>query len=158
VLLSGLLGPAIAGACMLVLVRRYGQSRTALFILATALFATLIFWAGDNFTQISVLGFGIVVSGIAVKAGPFIRAVSAHIIALAFCLNAVADFGYFFMNSTNLEINGGKSDTTALADIIGGPHIFWALVPSVLSILILYTAFKLSGGFGNTRSKLKSVS
>lgn len=148
VLLSGLLGPAIAGGLMLILTRRFGRSRPALLILAAALFATLILWAGDNFTRISVLGFGIVVSLIAVKASPLIRSASAHVIALAFCLNAVADFSYFFMNSSNLEINGGKSDTTALADIIGGPHIFWAIVPSLLSILILFMALKLSGGFG----------
>lgn len=157
VLLTGLLGPAIAGGLMLILTRRFGHSRPALLILAAALFATLVLWAGDNFTRISVLGFALVVSVIAVKASPLIRSVSAHIIALAFCLNAVADFSYFFMNSSSLEINGGKSDTTALADIIGGPHIFWALVPSILSIIILFTAFKFSGGFGKKRSKLKLV-
>ncbi|MCF6219503.1 MAG: M50 family metallopeptidase [Robiginitomaculum sp.] len=146
VLLGGLLGPAIAGAVMLILSRRLDQSRLALFLLAGALVATLFLWAGDNFTRMSMLGFALVVSLIAFKAWPWVVAVSAHIIALAFCLNAVADFSYFFMNSADVGNYAGKSDTSALAEIIGGPHLFWALVPSVLSILILYGAFRLSNG------------
>ncbi len=144
VLFGGLLGPAIAGAVMLILVRRLGQSRLALFLLAGALLATLVFWAGDNFTRVIVFGFGLIITLIAVKAWPLIRSLSAHIIALAFCLNAVGDFNYFFMSTANVGVYSGKSDTSALAEIIGGPHLFWALVPSVLSILILYGAFKLS--------------
>lgn len=157
VLLVGLLGPAIAGGFMLVLTRRFGHSRPALLILAAALFATLVLWAGDNFTRISVLGFAVVISVIAVKARPLFRSLSAHIIALAFCLNAVADFDYFFMNSADVGAYAGKSDTSALADIIGGPHLLWALVPSILSIIILFAAFRISGGFGKKRGKLKLV-
>ena len=145
VLFGGLLGPAIAGALMLILARRLDQSRLALFLLAGALLATLVFWAGDNFTRVVVFGFCLVITSIALKAWPLVRSLSAHIIALAFCLNAVADFNYFFMNAADIGIYSGKSDTGALAEIIGGPHLFWALVPSVLSILILYGAFRLSG-------------
>jgi len=149
VLLGGLLGPACAGAIMLILARRLNQSRLTLFLLAGALIATLVLWAGDNFTRFSVLGFAIVVTAIAVKAYPLVRTLAAHIIALAFCLNAVADFSYFFMSTKKAGLDGVTTDTSALADIVGGPHIFWALVPSVLSIIILFGAFRLSGGFGH---------
>ncbi len=151
VLLGGLLGPSIAGAIMLILARRFGASRLALFLLAGALLATLLFWAGDNFTRISVLGFGVVVSAIAFKAWPLIRALSAHIIAISFCLNAVAGFDYFFMDRSDIGAYGGKSDTRALADLIGGPHLFWALVPSILSLIVLFAAFRFSGGFGKKK-------
>lgn len=147
VLFAGLLGPAIAGALMLILTRRFDQSRTALFLLAAALLATLVFWAGDNFTRVIVFGFGLIIAFIAAKAWPLVRSLSAHIIALSFCLNAVADFNYFFMSAADVGAYSGKSDTSALAEIIGGPHMFWALVPSILSILILYFAFRLSSGY-----------
>lgn len=148
VLLGGLLGPAIAGGFLLILSRRFGQSRIALFILSAALFATLVLWAGNNFTRITVLGFAVVITGIAIWGKPLLIAVLAHIIALSFCLNAVVDFGYFFMKSGNVGSYAGMSDTAALADIIGGPHIIWAIIPTLLSLLILYGAFKFSGGFG----------
>ncbi len=144
VLFVGLLGPALAGAIMLILTRRYNQSRLSLFLLAGALLATLIFWAGDGFTQAIVLGFGVIIIGIAVKAWPLIRSLSAHIIALSFCLNALADLNYYFMRAADVGNFSGKSDTAALSEIIGGPHIFWALIPSILSILILYITFRLS--------------
>ena len=148
VLFGGLLGPALAGATMLILTRRLNQSRLALFLLAGALLATLVFWAGDNFTRVIVFGFGFIITLIATKAWPLVRSLSAHIIALAFCLNAVADFSYFFMNAANVGAYSGKSDTSALAEIIGGPHLFWALVPSIMSIIILYAAFRLSKAKG----------
>ena len=151
VLLGGLLGPACAGAIMLIMTRRFNLSRLALFLLSAALIATLVLWAGDNFTRFSVLGFAIVVTVIAVKAPPLIRSLCAHIIALSFCLNAVVDFGYFFMSSKKAGLDGVVTDTSALANIVGGPHIFWALVPSILSIIILFGAFRLSGGFGHKR-------
>jgi Peptidase M50B-like len=144
VLLGGLLGPALAGAVMLILTRRLNQSRLALYLLTGGLVATLVFWAGDNFTRAIVFGFGLVITVIATKAWPLVRSLSAHIIALAFCLNAVADFNYFFMRAADVGAYSGRSDTSALAAIIGGPHLFWALVPSVLSILILYGAFRFS--------------
>ena len=152
VLFSGLLGPAIAGAILLILTRRLNQSRLALFLLAGALLATLVFWAGDNFTRVIVFGFGLIIMLIAIKAWPLVRSFSAHIIALSFCLNAVADFNYFFMRAADVGTYSGKSDTGALAEIIGGPHLFWALVPSVLSLLILYYgAFRLSSGHGRAK-------
>jgi len=144
VLFAGLLGPVIAGAIMLILTRRLGQPRTALFLLASALLATLVFWAGDNFTRAIVFGFGLIITLIALKAWPLIRSLSAHIIALSFCLNAVVDFNYFFMRAADVGTYSGKSDTSALAEIIGGPHLLWAFVPSLLSVLILYFAFRVS--------------
>ena len=153
VLLSGLLGPAIAGAVMLILARRFNQARLSLFLLAAALLATLVFWAGDNFTRMSVLGFCLVISAVAVWGKPLIRSLFALVIALSFCMNAVAQLDYFFMNDAKVGTYGGQSDTGALADIIGGPHIIWALIPSILSIIILYGAFRLSGGFGLKKNR-----
>lgn len=151
VLFGGLLGPSIAGAVMLILSRRMGQNRLALFLLAGALLATVVLWAGDLFTQVSVLGFGVVVTGIAFWGYAALRHLFAHIIAIAFCLNAVAQFDYFFIRSANVGGFAGQSDTGALANIIGGPHLLWAVIVSALSLFILYLAFKLSGGVSGKR-------
>ncbi len=146
VLLGGLLGPSIAGAIMLIMSRRLGLNRLALFLLAGALLATVVLWAGDMFTRVSVLSFGVAVTAMAFMGHRALRHLFAHIIAISFCLNAVSQFGYIFMNKANVGGYAGLSDTGVLAEIIGGPHLFWAVVVSALSLFILYLAFKLSGG------------
>ena len=151
VLLGGLLGPACAGAVMLILSRRFGFSKLALLLLTAALLATALFWAGDMFTRVTVFGFGVVVGFIALRTNPLIRTLCAHIIAIAFCLNAVTGFRYFFMSQANVGGYSVQSDTGALATIIGGPHLFWAIVPSLLSVIILLATFHFSGGLGNSQ-------
>ncbi len=146
VLFGGLLGPSLAGAFMLILSRRMGLNRLALFLLAGALLATVVLWAGDMFTRVSILSFGVTVAAMGFMGHRTLRHLFAHIIAIAFCLNAVAQFDYFFIRSTNVGGYAGQSDTGALANIIGGPHLLWAIIVSVLSLFILYLAFKLSGG------------
>lgn len=153
VLLGGLLGPACAGAIMLILSRRFGFSKLALLLLTAALLATVIFWAGDMFTRVTVLGFGVIIGFIAIRTNPLIQTLCAHIIAIAFCLNAVTGFRYFFMSQANIGGYSIQSDTGALAAIIGGPHLFWAIVPSLLSILILLATFHFSGGFGKSHKR-----
>ena len=150
VLLGGLLGPACAGAIMLILSRRFGFSKLALLLLTAALLATVIFWAGDMFTRMTVLGFGVVVGFIALRTNPLIRTLCSHIIAIAFCLNAVTGFRYFFMSQAKIGGYSVQSDTGALAELIGGPHLFWAIVPSLLSVLILLAAIYFSSGLRKT--------
>jgi len=152
VLLGGLLGPSIAGAILLIMSRRMGLNRLALYLLAGALLATVVLWAGDLFTRVTVLGFGVGVAAIALWGRAALRHLFAHIIAIAFCLNAVAQFDYIFMSSANVGGYGGLSDTGVLAEIIGGPHIFWAIIVSALSLFILYLAVKLSGGVSGKRN------
>lgn len=134
VLLGGLLGPSIAGAVMLVLSRRMGLNRLALYLLAGALLVTVVFWAGDMFTRVTVLSFGVAVTAMALMGHSALRHLFAHIIAISFCLNAVAQLDYVFMRNANVGSYAGQSDTGALADIIGG-HMFSG--PS-LSALCLY--------------------
>ncbi len=117
VLLGGLLGPAFAGAIMLILSRRLGLSKLALLLLALALSVTVMIWAGDMFTCITVLGFAIVVGLVALRTKPFIQTIFAHIIAISFCLNAVRGFHYFFMDRADVGSYSGQSDTGALAQL-----------------------------------------
>ena len=146
VVAGGLLGPAIAGALMLMAARGLNLNRMALYILAALLFATAIFWAGDGFTRMGTLVIGCFVMAIAVKGNAFICSILAHIIAISLCLSAVTRLDYFFVSNGKVEGKIHTSDTGTLADLIGGPHWFWGALLSVLSILILFLAYRISGG------------
>jgi len=146
VVCGGLLGPALAGALMLIAARGLNLNRIALYILSALLFATAVFWAGDAFTRIGTLVIGGFVMVIAVKGNAFVCSILAHIIAISLCLSAVTRLDYFFVGDANVEGKIHTSDTGTLAALIGGPHWFWGALLSALSLLILYIAYRMSGG------------
>ena len=146
VILGGLLGPAIAGGLLLMAVRGLNLNRVALYIMSALLFATAIFWAGDNFTRLGTLILGGFILMIAVKGTPSICRFLALIIAISLCLSAVTRLDYFFMKNGDIDGQLHTSDTGALADIIGGGHMLWAILLSALSLFILYASYRLSSG------------
>ncbi len=145
VILSGLLAPAFVGGGLLVLSRGFRQSRLALGLLTFGLILTGVLWAGDGFTRITVLAAGLIIGLLAFRAPPHIRQIAAQMIAISICLNAVTHIDYFFMRG---GVSGGRamtSDTGALAQIIGLPHLFWAMMLTVFSMGILYVSVRMSG-------------
>lgn len=142
VILGGLLGPAIDGGLLLIASRGLNLNRIALYILTALLFATAVFWAGDNFTRISTFAVGVFTCTIATMGAPFTCRILALMISISLCLNSVTRLDYFFMK----QAQHGKSDTAYLADIIGGGHMLWAILLSALSLLILFVSYRLSSG------------
>lgn len=146
VILGGLLGPAIAGGLLLIASRRLNLNRIALYILSALLFATALFWAGDNFTRTGTLMLGGFILVIAVKGTPFICRILALIISISLCLSAVTRLDYFFVKDGEVRGKTQTSDTGALAEILGGGHLIWAILLSALSLFILYVSYRLSSG------------
>ncbi|NNC38867.1 MAG: M50 family peptidase [Acidimicrobiales bacterium] len=146
VILGGLLGPAIAGGLLLIASRGLNLNRIALYILSALLFATALFWAGDNFTRIGTLMLGGFTLIIAVKGSPVICRALALIVAISLCLSAVTRLDYFFVKNGDINGRSHTSDTGALANIIGGGHLLWAILLSALSLFILYVSYRLSNG------------
>jgi hypothetical protein len=142
VILGGLLGPAMAGGLLLIASRRLNLNRIALYILSALLFATAIFWAGDNFTRIGTFIIGAFCFAIATMGTPIICRILALILSISLCLSSVTRLDYFFMK----QAGNGKSDTAVLTDIIGGGHMLWAILLSALSLFILYASYRLSSG------------
>jgi len=145
VLVVGLLGPSLVGAIMLIMSRGWHMSGFVLSLLCLALFTSAFVWAGDPFTKITLLTLAVAVFGVWVLGGRFIRSLAAQIIAIELCLNAVMGFDYFFSGTATVAGDTSASDTADLVQLLGGTHILWGLFLSVISILILWTAFRASG-------------
>jgi len=145
VLVGGLLGPCLIGAIILIMSRGWRMSGLALSTLCLSLFASIFFWAGDPFTKVTLLTLGIAIFGVLALGGRFIRSLAAQVIAIELCLNAVMGFDYFFSDTATVAGDTSASDTADLAQILGGTHTLWGLLLSVISILILWAAFRVSG-------------
>lgn len=155
VIISGLLAPSFVGAILLILARGLGLERLVLGLLTFGLVLSGILWAGDMFTRLTVLGAGAILGLIALRTPAAIRSVAAQILAISICLNAFAQIDYFFMRGGHSGGRAVVSDTAVLSDIIGMPHVMWAVALTIFSIGILYLAVRFSGKLAGRR-RLKS--
>ncbi len=151
VLVTGLLAPALAGAFMLILSRGLRQGRLAMLILCGLLLLSGVIWAGDLFTRATVLCTGAIIGLIALKGNQAINLVTAQILAISFCLNAVADIDYFFARAANSGGQTHHSDTDQLTQTLGMTHTFWAIVLTVIALAILFFAARISGHLARSR-------
>lgn len=153
VIITGLLAPALAGSIMLIMVRGFGRGGLALFLLALALLVSGTIWAGDMFTRLTVLGTGILMMLLAFKGPSTIRAILAQIIAITFTISAVGHIDYFFMKGGEASGRPVRSDTLALSELTGFPHVMLAVLITFISLLILFFAFRLSETLWKIRIK-----
>ena len=143
VMIVGLLGPAILGALTIVMVRALNWYRVATGLLTLSLLVTQI-WAGDLFTR-GVLAACALAFGLATwKLPNRPLMIVAHIVALAFCLDSLTGFGYFFMDRADIGGVVIESDISQLAAILGGPHWMWGALLVGVSVLITVGSVLLS--------------
>lgn len=138
---AGILAPAVLGGAMLIGARRFNLSRSVLLALSGLLLMTALTWAADKFT------FALTVSGasffalIAVIPNAFVRSLSAQLVAIFLCLEAIADWSYAYVDTFH---RGGQemiSDTGNIARLVGGPQEFWATLVCAISAAILIISF-----------------
>lgn len=153
VIVMGLLAPALAGSLMLILVRGFGRGGVALFLLALALLVSGTIWAGDMFTRLTVLGTGTVLLLFALRGSSTFRAILAQVIAITFTISAVGHIDYFFMTGGEASGRPVTSDTSVLSELIGIPHMTLAILITLLSLIILFFAFRLSETLWKIRIK-----
>jgi len=145
-LIMGLIGPSLAGFFVILFARRLDKSRAVLWVLTAALVLTGLFFSKDMFTRAVVIGLAVPIGVCAYWGNAYIRSFCAQIIGILFCVKAIAGFDYFFLDASK-AVGGTDShlaDTQILAKYIWGPQIFWALVVTVLSLLILYFAARIA--------------
>jgi len=141
---GGLIGPALVGAFLIILSRRYLASKLALSVLAGFLVLSALIWAADLFTFAFCAGFGAAVIAAALIPHQLVRNAIAQVIGVQLGLENLIDFHYMF---TDGFFNGGVyhvSDTGNIADQIGGTYYIWGTLIGAATIAILIGTFILS--------------
>ena len=136
VLFLGLLAPSLLGTTLIFLTRALGRYRFSL-ILLTVLFLLSQIWAADVFTRGTLAGAALITALLAWKAPTTLLLYFTQITAIALCLNAITNFGYFFMGGLIRDGMVMRSDTAIIGDLLGGAYWFWGAVVTLSSIIIL---------------------
>ncbi|MEM6275382.1 MAG: M50 family metallopeptidase [Pseudomonadota bacterium] len=138
---SGILGPAVLAAAMLVATRRFGRARASLLALALGLGATPQLWAEDAFTTGACSAGAAVIFG-ASFLPPLLRSMFAQLVAIAMGMYTITrGWDYAYVDSFERDGSHFASDTARIVEVLGGPFEFWAASLCAVSGLILIVAY-----------------
>jgi len=133
---GGLIGPCIIGAIILFFSRRFLLTHWLLKGLAILLIFSGVYWGGDWYTT----RFGLIAGGIigAVSFIPYKPAIRvfAQFLAIQLCFENFLDFDYMFTESFMHEGQTKLSDTTRVAEQLGGTYWIWAIIIAAITIAI----------------------
>jgi len=142
---GGLLGPAVAGATIIVFGRQKSRARGVLAALGLIMALSVIVFIRNAFGVFAILGWATVLLGIAFYASDRICLFCVQFLGLHFCINNFKDFNYMFSGKV-VRADGRVmlSDSAAIAHNLFGPHWFWGGLVAACSLLLLGGAFYLA--------------
>jgi len=132
---GGLLGPPLVGALFLLFSRR--AARLLLLLLAGAMLLSLPLWVRTGIGWLSVGGLGlglVLLTRVLGKSGQLFL---AQLVGLLLSFDTLSRGDYLFMKSALVGGRLHPSDVTAIAQVMGGPPLFWGGVVAALSALFI---------------------
>jgi hypothetical protein len=141
---SGPLGPAIAGAVLIVCSRSPTATRYALGVLGAALILSTLIWV-RSFTGWLVLpALGLAIGGLAQVASPPWQRFVIQLLGVQACISVWKQFDYLFSAGGAVGGQLQRSDTGAIADVLLLPYWFWGASISAAILALLGWSFWLA--------------
>ena len=141
---SGPLGPAIAGALLIVSSRSPTATHNALAGLGVALVVSTFVWVRSltGWLVLPVMGLAIVL--LALRGSLPWRRFAIQLIGVQAAISAWRQFDYLF--SPGGEVGGElhRSDTGAIAHVLLLPYWFWGAIISATILALLWWSFRLA--------------
>jgi hypothetical protein len=141
---SGPLGPAIAGALLIVSSRFPTATRAALAVLGAALVASTAIWVRSLTGWLILPALGIAIVALVLRGSvPWQRFV-IQLLGVEAAISAWQQFDYLFSPGGKVGGELHRSDTGAIADVLLLPYWFWGAAISVAILALLWWSFRLA--------------
>ena len=151
---AGYLGAMAYGTLLLVLIRRGVFPRVILYASAIPILAlTLIYGRETPFTLLAGVLLALALLAVGRYARPAIAGFLVALLAVQCIFNAFFDLRTLLFLSAPFS-RGAGTDATNMAQITHLPAIFWALVWTVLAVVMLVGALRLYVGGNGTATEL----
>jgi hypothetical protein len=139
---GGPLGAPLAGAGLILASRRVSTTRNALAVLGIVLIASSLVWV-RSFVGLTVLPLiGVTVLLIAWRSSAEAQQFTIQLIGVQACISIWRQTGYLFSQGGVVGGLTQRSDTQAIADLLGLSYWFWGLVISALIAALLWWSFR----------------
>ncbi|MBI4425162.1 MAG: M50 family metallopeptidase [Elusimicrobia bacterium] len=134
---GGPLGPAAAGALLIVASRRFSTARAGLWLLGLALIGSGLAWTRSVFGFGFTLAAGALVLLTAARAGRETHGFAAQFLGVQACLSAFQELDYMFSASATVGGRPMASDSARIAELIGGAYFIWGGAMAVTAVALL---------------------
>jgi hypothetical protein len=141
---SGPLGPAIAGALLIISSRSPTATRNALAVLGLALILSTMIWVRSLTGWLVLPALGIAIVGLAQWGSRSWQRFVIQCLGVQACISVWRQFDYLFSPGGNVGGQLQRSDTGANADVLFLPYWFWGAAISVAILGLLWWSFRLA--------------
>lgn len=141
---GGPLGPAIAGALLIIASRSTKATRTALTVLGAALIMSTLIWVRSltGWLFLPALGLGILV--LAHRGRPSWQRFVIQLLGVQACISVWKQFGYLFSPGGSVGGQLHRSDTGVIADVLLLPYWLWGAIISAMIIALLWWSLRMA--------------
>ena len=141
---SGPLGPAIAGALLIIASRSPTATRNALAVLGVVLILSTLIWVRSltGWLVLPALGTAIVV--LALRGSLAWQRFAIQLIGVQACISVWKQFDYLFSPGGAVGGRLQRSDTGAIADVLLLPYWVWGAGISAAILALLWWSFRLA--------------
>jgi hypothetical protein len=139
---SGPLGPAIAGALLIVASRSPAATRYALAVLGAALVLSTLIWVRSPTGWLVLPAMGIAILALALRGSEAWQSFAIQLLGVQAAISAWQQFDYLFSPGGTIGGRLHRSDTGAIADVLLLPYWFWGATLSAAILALLWWSFR----------------
>lgn len=132
---SGPIGPAVAGALLILSSRSPAATRRALLTLGAVLALTTLIWVRSLVGWIVLPILALAILALAIKGSARLQHVAIQFLGVEAAISVWSQFGYLF-STAGVEA-GQLSDTAAIAEALWLPYWVWGTLLSGMTLAIL---------------------
>lgn len=140
--MAGYLGTAICGALVLQLIRRKGGGALACLIFGGIVLGITALWVRDLFGFVAGLLIGGAILVCTRIPAPPVRDFMGSFLCVQLCLNALLDLRTLLLLTSTTDV---PNDAVLMAQRVGLPPLFWALMWAAAALVILAFALRAFG-------------
>lgn len=140
---SGPLGPALAGALLIIASRTEQATRVALTIVGAALLISTAIWVRSLTGWLVLPAVGAAILALALRGTAEQQRFGIQFLGVQACISVWQQFGYLFSSGGSVDGRLHRSDTGTIADALLLPYWFWgaAISAAILALLWWSLAF-----------------
>ena len=138
---GGLLGPAIAGALVIVYGARPSSARWLLAIIGALVVLSVVLVVRNVFGAVALTGIGVALVALGVAAPNVVRIGLAQLVGIQLCVASWSTLDYMFTSRFTRDGRTLDSDTQNIADVLLLPYWFWGGLIAALSLVVMAYAF-----------------
>ena len=139
---GGPLGPALAGAGLILASRHKDTTKSALLVLGLSLLLSTAIWVRSPTVWIVLPIMGVLIVALAVRGSATHQRIAIQILGVQAAISVWQQFDYLFSAGGVIEGQSMRSDTSAIADALFFPYWFWGSALSGITVALLWGSLR----------------